>query len=84
MSTRASMTASRKLQMFAANPWRFQAGDSVWVRGWGQDPDQPSGEIVERLVGGAVFPHYLVRDFLGGHWQISQLELSGSYLGERK
>ena len=83
MSTRASLTPSRKLQMFAANPWRFKKGDSVWVRGWGQDPDQPSGKILKQVVG-MPFPHYLVRDFLGGLWQISQLELSGSYVGERK
>lgn len=76
---RATLSPSRKIQMFSANPWRFQAGDSVWVRGWGQDPDQPGGTIVEQLVG-MPFPHYLVRDLLGGHWRISQLELSGKYL----
>lgn len=79
-----NLSPSRKVQHFCANPWRFNPGDAVWVRNWGQDPNLPSGHIVEQLHG-LPMPHYLIQDtHLGGTWQISQLELSGSYLGERK
>lgn len=55
-------------------PWRFQPGDRAFVRNWSQESPV---SVLEQLHGCGV-PHYLVQDYLGGTWQISQLELSAN------
>jgi hypothetical protein len=64
-----------------AQPWRFEPGEVVFVRGWAADdtalitgrayPSTPLG-----------FPHYLAVDDDGKEWLLPQIHLSHSPLGE--
>ena len=57
-----------------SQPWRFEPGASVYVRGW---PADETGRIicgVQPTSSG--FPHYLVVDSGGMEWRIAQLHLS--------
>lgn len=65
-------------RLLNSQPWRFEPGDTVYVRGW------PADETARVLVGlrptRSGFPHYLVVDGGGLEWQVAQLELSSKPL----
>jgi len=52
--------------------WKFNPGDWVYVRGWSQH--QPA-IVVARLENHS-WPHYIVGDYDGNQYRISQLQLS--------
>jgi hypothetical protein len=53
-------------------PWRFNPGRLVYVRGW---PADERGKVTAWIQNRA-FPHYLVVDSVGIEWQVAQIELS--------
>lgn len=65
------------------DPWRFRPGATLYVRGWSQD--QPvvveSRAEIESLR--QMVPHYHCRDYEGGTWLLSQLQLSTTPILER-
>lgn len=69
-----------RTQQLNSQPWRFRADNFVWVRNWSQDYPV---RIIEPLFG-LIFPHYLVADYKGDTWRISQLELSANPLLKRE
>lgn len=57
-----------------SQPWRFEPGDDVYVRGWAVgDAAKVVGTIQPTRSG---WPHYLVVDYVGIEWQIAQIDLS--------
>jgi hypothetical protein len=52
--------------------WRFQPGDTCYVRGWGVDE---TVMILCQLLNYR-WPHYIVLDTAGHEWRIRQLDLS--------
>lgn len=67
-----------------SQPWRFMPGDKVYVRGWSQDQTVTVLRQLETSYPSPpYFPHYVVADFLGRDWRISQLELSGRPIPNR-
>lgn len=55
-------------------PWRFDPGATVYVRGW---PADETGKVVSGIQPTrSGWPHYLVIDYVGIEWQICQLDLS--------
>lgn len=62
-----------RVNLLNYQPWRFEPGDHVYVRGWRQDETA----VVLCQLDAHSWPHYLVMDSEGIEWRISQLELSG-------
>lgn len=59
-------------RLLNSQPWRFQVGDTVYVRKW---PADETGRVTG-LIQSRAFPHYLVVDSGGMEWQVAQVELS--------
>lgn len=59
-------------RLLNTQPWRFNPGDEVYVRGWPAD----EAAKVTAWIQNRALPHYLVVDAVGIEWQIAQLELS--------
>jgi hypothetical protein len=56
------------------NPWRFKAGDEVWIAG---DRQPYPSKVVEAFgYGPCGWPHYLVVDFQGTEYKVPQQLLS--------
>jgi hypothetical protein len=55
-----------------SNTWCFQPGEHAYVRGWPQTETALILAQCEFLN----WPHYIVSDWNGDEWRISQLELS--------
>jgi hypothetical protein len=64
-----------QLRRLNAQPWRFDPGDTVYVRGWAAEK---TALITDRAATEAHFPHYLVVDPNGKEWCIAQVELSSN------
>ena len=61
------------LELFNANPWRFAAGDDVYIAGHEQHP----AKVTEAFgVGRLGWPHYLVVDHQGHEWTVPQQSLA--------
>lgn len=60
------------IRLLNFQPWRFNPGAHVYVRGW---PADTTGLVTEQCRSTG-FPHYLVVDGDGAEWCISQLQLS--------
>jgi hypothetical protein len=56
------------------NPWRFKAGDEVWIAG-NQQP-YPAKVVEAFGYGPSGWPHYLVVDVQGDEWTVPQQLLS--------
>jgi hypothetical protein len=65
-----ALTATR-----TANPWRFKAGDRVYIAG---HPQQAAIVTAALGCGPASWPHYFVVDADGYEWRICQVQLSSS------
>lgn len=67
-----------------AQPWRFEPGDTVYVRntplvqGW---PEGHTGKVVGTFVANGC-PHYRVVDGNGVSWDLAQIHLCRSPRGE--
>lgn len=66
------------------DPWRFQPGAKLYVRGWSQDQpvtvkSRATMDDLRQMV-----PHYHCLDCQGGTWLLSQLCLSTNPILERK
>lgn len=75
---------------FSLNPWRFQSGDTVYVRGW---PIGAAATVTKQIQmrsctlklsygyrAGRTFPAYFVVDEDGHEWQVPQVALSKSVI----
>lgn len=60
-------------------PWRFEEGATVYVRGW--PVDSAVKVIAQRQSPG--FPHYLAVDLDGNTWRLPQIHLSSIPIRER-
>jgi hypothetical protein len=67
------------VKLLKRQPWRFNAGEQVYVQGWEAGT---TGLVVEQLRDGLAFPHYLVVDPEGHEWDIAQLRLSSRPIGD--
>lgn len=57
------------LEKLRDNPWRFAAGDVVWIAGHEQEP----AKVTEAFGHGrSSWPHYLVVDYQGHEWTVPQ------------
>ena len=63
------------LEKLRDNPWRFAAGDVVYVAGHEQQPAKVTWAICHGLLS---WPHYLVVDYKGREWRVPQQCLSRS------
>ena len=61
------------IELLKRDPWRFAVGDVVYIAGHPQREATIAGAFG---VGRAAWPHYLVRDYNGSEWQVSQQCLS--------
>jgi hypothetical protein len=60
-----------------AQPWRFEPGDHVYVRGW---PSEDRAVVTALIPTRQGFPSYLIVDESGDEWHMAQLFLSRSPL----
>ncbi len=60
-----------------AQPWRFEPGDHVYVRGW---PSAERAVVTALIPMWHGFPSYLIVDSVGIEWHMAQLFLSHSPL----
>ena len=65
------------LELLNANPWRFAAGDVVYIAGHEQQPAKVTAAFGH---GRSCWPHYLVVDHRGHEWTVSQQRLARSPL----
>jgi hypothetical protein len=65
------------LELLKANPWRFAAGDVVYIVGHEQQPAKVTAAFG---YGRLNWPHYLVVDYEGHEWTVSQQRLTRSPL----
>lgn len=63
-------------RLLNAQPYRFNAGDHAYVRGWPQD----QSVVVTLRATGLPLPHYFVVDDQGHEWLIAQVELSSKLI----
>jgi hypothetical protein len=68
------------VKLLKRQPWRFNAGEQVYVQGWEAGT---TGLVVEQLHDGLAFPHYMVVDPEGLEWDIAQLRLSSRPIGDQ-
>ena len=57
------------LEKLRDNPWRFAAGDVVYIAGQAQEPAKVTAGFGH---GGLSWPHYLVVDYQGHEWTVPQ------------
>ena len=57
------------LEHLNANPWRFDAGDVVYIAGHEQQPAKVTAAFGH---GRSSWPHYLVMDYQGHEWTLPQ------------
>ena len=62
------------LNRFTNRPHQFEPGDRVFLRPIAA-PGDWAMEVIEQLLHRG-WPHYRLRDPIGGEWMVSQLELS--------
>jgi hypothetical protein len=61
------------LELLNSNPWRFAAGDDVYIAGHEQQP----AKVTEAFgVGWLGWPHYLVVDHQMHEWTVPQQSLA--------
>lgn len=70
---------SKKLQEFREQPFRFNAGQCVYVYGWNQDF---SVRIIRRSQN-FMWPVYEIEEMNGDRWNVSQLLLSSKPIQNR-
>ena len=63
------------LEKLRDNPWRFAAGDVVYIAGQAQEPAKVTAGFGH---GGLSWPHYLVVDYQGHEWTVPQQCLARS------
>ena len=61
------------IELLKRDPWRFAVGDVVYIAGHPQRGATITGAFG---VGRTAWPHYLVQDYNGSEWQVSQQCLS--------
>lgn len=59
-------------RLLNAQPWRFEPGQLVYVRGW---PVDETAKVIDRALV-SPFPAYYVVDNVGIEWCIAQAKLS--------
>ena len=64
-------------ELLNANPWRFAAGDEVYIAGREQQPAKVTAAFGH---GRSNWPHYLVVDHRGHEWALPQQCLARSPL----
>ena len=57
------------LELLNANPWRFAAGDVVYIAGHEQQPAKVTAAFGHGRIS---WPHYLVVDHQGHEWTVPQ------------